>query len=167
MVSSSRMITWRISPSLLRNEFFVETLHAAGKHLGIKFGFDVFFAASSKCFAEFRLGKQRIHRTPTLGEAAACRPWLEEEIALVKPEMIVCLGATAARSLLGAEFRLTRRRGEILESTSWAPRVMATWHPSAVLRIPDEAAKEQARRELVADMKKVQNHVTAIASSPL
>ena len=117
---------------------------------------EVYLTNAVKHFKFEPRGKQRIHRTPTLGEAAACRPWLEEEIAQVKPEMIVCLGATAARSLLGAEFRLTRRRGEILEGTSWAPWVMATWHPSAVLRIPDEVAKEQARRELVEDLSVVQ-----------
>lgn len=109
-------------------------------------------------------GKQRIHRTPTLGEAAACRPWLEAEIEQVKPEMIVCLGATAARSLLGAEFRMTRQRGEVFENTSWAPWLMATYHPSALLRIPDEVAKEEARRQFLADLSKAAERLVAHAA---
>ena len=116
---------------------------------------EVYLTNAVKHFKFEPRGKRRIHRTPTLGEAAACRPWLEAEIALVRPELIVCLGATAARSLLGAEFRMTRQRGEIFEGTSWAPWVMATYHPSALLRIPDETAKEEARRHFLADLAKV------------
>jgi probable DNA metabolism protein len=115
---------------------------------------EVYLTNAVKHFKFEPRGKRRIHRTPTLGEAAACRPWLEAEIALVKPERIVCLGATAARSLLGAEFRLTRQRGEVFTSTAWAPWVMATYHPSALLRIPDEMAKEEARRQFLADLRK-------------
>jgi probable DNA metabolism protein len=99
-------------------------------------------------------GKLRIHRTPTLGEAIACRPWLEAEIAAVQPAMIVCLGATAARSLLGAEIRMTRQRGQVFSGTPWADWVMATYHPSALLRIPDPSAREEARRQFVEDLGK-------------
>ena len=116
---------------------------------------EIYLTNAVKHFKFEPRGKRRIHRTPTLGEAAACRPWLEAEIALVRPELIVCLGATAARSLLGAEFRMARQRGEIFEGTSWAPWVMATYHPSALLRIPDETAKEEARRQFLADLGKV------------
>lgn len=116
---------------------------------------EVYLTNAVKHFKFEPRGKRRIHRTPTLGEAAACRPWLEAEVALVRPELIVCLGATAARSLLGAEFRMTRQRGEIFEGTSWAPWVMATYHPSALLRIPDEAAREEARRQFLTDLSKV------------
>ena len=118
---------------------------------------EVYLTNAVKHFKFEPRGKRRIHRTPTLGEAAACRPWLEAEIALVKPERIVCLGATAARSLLGAELRLTRQRGEVFESTPWAPWVMATYHPSALLRMPDETAREEARRLFLADLGKVRD----------
>ena len=85
----------------------------------------------------------------------ACRPWLETEIRLVKPALIVCLGATAAQSLLGAAFRITKQRGQMITDTPWAPAVTATYHPSALLRIPDEAGREKAFGEFVDDLKKV------------
>ena len=97
-------------------------------------------------------GKRRIHRTPTLGEVAACRPWLEEEIARVRPEAIVCLGATAARALLGAPFRLTEQRGQVFEGTRWAPWLIATYHPSALLRVPDEQQRGEIRRAFLSDL---------------
>jgi uracil-DNA glycosylase family protein len=95
-------------------------------------------------------GKRRIHKKPNAMEIRACRPWLEQEIGLVKPRAIVCLGATAAQSLLGKEFRVTQHRGEALES-QWADAVFATVHPSAVLRTPLER-QEQARRDFFADI---------------
>ena len=97
-------------------------------------------------------GKRRIHQTPRLPEIIACRPWVEAELAVIKPDTLVCLGATAARSLLGAEFRLTRDRGRVF-STRWAPRTLATFHPSAILRGEDEAAKERMYRTLVDDLR--------------
>lgn len=97
-------------------------------------------------------GKRRIHKKPNAMEVRACRPWLEEEIALVKPHVIVCLGATAAQSLLGKDFRVTQRRGEAIES-EWAEAVFATVHPSAVLRTPSEA-RERAEREFFADIER-------------
>jgi probable DNA metabolism protein len=115
---------------------------------------EVYLTNAVKHFKWEPRGKRRLHQTPTLGEAAACRPWLESEIALVKPERIVCLGATAARALLGAQFRITRQRGEVFEGTSWAPWVMATYHPSALLRMPDEALQAEARRQFVEDLRK-------------
>jgi len=126
---------------------------------------EVYLTNAVKHFKFEPRGKRRIHRTPTLGEAAACRPWLEAEISAIRPEMIVCLGATAARSLLGAEFRMARQRGGIFEGTSWAPWVMATWHPSALLRIPDEAAKEEARRQFLEDLGKAAERLNASAPS--
>lgn len=113
---------------------------------------DVYLTNAVKHFKFEPRGKRRLHRTPTPGEAAACRPWLEEEIALVRPDMIVCLGSTAARALLGGPFRITRERGQVFEDTPWAPWLLATWHPSALLRIPDERAKEEARREFLEDL---------------
>jgi uracil-DNA glycosylase len=96
-----------------------------------------------------RTGKRRIHDTPNRGEVQACRPWLEAEVARVVPELIVALGATAAQALLGREFRITRQRGEVLES-DLGP-TLATIHPSAVLRAPDEE-REPAFRSLVDDL---------------
>jgi uracil-DNA glycosylase family protein len=96
-----------------------------------------------------RTGKRRIHDTPNRGEVQACRPWLEAEVARVVPELIVALGATAAQALLGRDFRITRQRGEVLES-DLGP-TLATIHPSAVLRAPDDE-REPAFRGLVDDL---------------
>ncbi len=102
-------------------------------------------------------GKRRIHKKPNAMEVRACRPWLEEEIALVKPKVIVCLGATAAQSLLGRDFRVTRHRGEPIESV-WADAIVPTVHPSAVLRTP-AAERERARREFFADIERARSLV--------
>ena len=99
-------------------------------------------------------GKRRIHKKPNSSEIDACRPWLEAEIDAVKPKVIVCLGATAAQSLLGKEFRVTRQRGEIVESTL-APVVMATVHPSSILRAPDDETRRTEMRRFVEDLKKI------------
>lgn len=96
-------------------------------------------------------GKRRIHKKPSTREIAACRPWLDAEIAALKPTVIVCLGATAAQALLGRDFRVTQHRGEFLLS-SLAPHVMATVHPSSILRAPDEQTRHQQEREFVRDM---------------
>jgi len=87
-------------------------------------------------------GKRRIHQTPGPADIAACRPWIEAELSLLRPEVLVCLGATASRALIGPAFRLMQQRGSFLE-TRWAARTIATFHPSAVLRGQDAA--EQAR----------------------
>jgi uracil-DNA glycosylase family protein len=99
-------------------------------------------------------GKRRIHKKPNAQEINACRPWLEAEIALVKPQVIVALGATAAQALLGAQFRVTKQRGEFLESTL-APYVMATVHPSSILRAPDGETRRLEYRRFVDDLKKL------------
>ncbi len=99
-------------------------------------------------------GKRRIHKKPNAVEIAACRPWLEAEIALVKPEVIVALGATAAQALLGPKFRVTKQRGEFIESTL-APYVMATVHPSSILRAPDDETRRLEYRRFVDDLKKL------------
>jgi uracil-DNA glycosylase len=96
-------------------------------------------------------GKRRIHAKPSQLEIAACLPWLEAEIDLVKPSALVCLGATAAQALLGPKFRVTRQRGEWL-SARWAPHVMATVHPSAILRAPDDDARRAEMKRFVADL---------------
>jgi uracil-DNA glycosylase len=99
-------------------------------------------------------GKRRIHKKPNAIEIGACRPWLEAEIALVKPEVIVALGATAAQALLGAQFRVTKQRGQFIESTL-APYVMATVHPSSILRAPDDETRHLEYRRFVDDLKKL------------
>jgi DNA polymerase len=99
-------------------------------------------------------GKRRIHAKPNAAEVGACRPWLETEIALVRPRVLVCLGATAAQALLGRAFKVTRMRGQFVESPL-APRVTATVHPSSILRAPDEDARRQEMRQFVADLKNV------------
>ncbi len=99
-------------------------------------------------------GKRRIHAKPKAGEIGACRPWLDAEIAVVHPRIIVCLGATAAKALLGASFKVSVDRGRFVESPL-APLVTATVHPSSILREPDSAARRDAMRAFVRDLKKV------------
>jgi uracil-DNA glycosylase family protein len=99
-------------------------------------------------------GKRRIHVKPNSAEIAACRPWLETEIALMKPQILVCLGATAAQALLGRSFRVSQQRGRFVESPL-APRVTATVHPSSILRAPDEEARRIEMKYFVADLKRV------------
>jgi len=99
-------------------------------------------------------GKRRIHKKPNAVEIKACRPWLEAEIAQVKPKVIVALGATAAQALLGPKFRVTKQRGEFLESTL-ASYIMATVHPSSILRAPDDETRRLEYRRFVDDLKKL------------
>lgn len=90
-------------------------------------------------------GKRRLHVKPNASEIAACRPWLDAELAVIRPRVVVLLGATAAQALLGKDFRVTRSRGELLENTGLAPYVMATVHPSSVLRAPDDETRHRER----------------------
>jgi uracil-DNA glycosylase len=99
-------------------------------------------------------GKRRIHQKPNWAEMTACRPWLEAELAVVQPDVLVCLGATAAQSLLGRQFRVTKMRGVPVES-ELAPSVVATVHPSSILRAPDEGARQEAMRDFIRDLKAV------------
>lgn len=99
-------------------------------------------------------GKRRIHAKPNAAEIGACRPWLETEIALVQPRALVCLGATAAQALLGKTFRVSKQRGEFVES-SLASLVMATVHPSSILRARDEHSRQQEMEWFVADLRKL------------
>jgi len=105
-------------------------------------------------------GKRRIHQRPNSSEIAACRPWLDAELAAVKPEIVVCLGATAAQALLGSGFRVTKERGRFVQSEH-APLVTATVHPSSILRIDDAEERRQARKELVRDLKRVAARLAA------
>ena len=99
-------------------------------------------------------GKRRIHAKPNWSEIAACRPWLEAELDVVQPRVLVCLGATAAQALLGRQFRVTQQRGVPIESPL-APLVVATVHPSSILRAPDEQARRAQLEEFVADLRVV------------
>jgi DNA polymerase len=95
-------------------------------------------------------GKRRIHKKPSTAEVRACRPWLEAELTIIRPEILVCLGATAAQAVFGPEYRLTRERGNFVKH-EWAPLATSTVHPSAILRAPDELRGEEYRR-FVADL---------------
>ena len=97
-------------------------------------------------------GKRRIHQKPNAMEIAACRPWLDAELTVIRPEALVCLGATAAQALLGRQFRVTRDRGRLLDS-DLAPVTLATVHPSSILRAPDEEARTRERALFLEDLR--------------
>jgi len=99
-------------------------------------------------------GKRRIHKKPRLSEIEACRPWLDAELKVVEPQVLVCLGASAAQALLGKSFRVTRDRGTVIRS-ELAPHVVATAHPSSILRAPDSRERDRQRADFVRDLKKV------------
>jgi DNA polymerase len=103
-------------------------------------------------------GKRRIHEKPNAREVAACRPWLDAELETVHPRVIVCLGATAAQSLLGRTFRVSRQRGAFVETATGAV-VTATVHPSSILRAPDDETRARERAAFVADLTKVARHL--------
>lgn len=98
-------------------------------------------------------GKRRIHKKPSWREIQACRPWLEQEIAAIRPGVILCLGATAAQSLLGKDFRVTQQRGRVIAMQEGS-RVIATVHPSSILRIEDESERYAELARFVEDLKR-------------
>ena len=98
-------------------------------------------------------GKRRIHAKPDALEIFACLPWLEAELAVVRPQLVVCLGATAAQTFLGKKFKVTQERGKILASPL-APRVLATVHPSSILRAPDDETRRLEMRRFIDDLRK-------------
>jgi DNA polymerase len=104
-------------------------------------------------------GKRRIHQKPNAREIEACFPWLQAELEVVKPRVIICLGATAAQALLGRTFRVTKQRGRWIESNLSA-KVMATVHPSSILRAPDDKTREMQFREFVKDLKFAAKEIT-------
>jgi DNA polymerase len=112
----------------------------------------VYVTNAVKHFSWEPRGKRRIHKKPRASEVRACRPWLDAELEAVRPDLIVCLGATASQALMGAAFRLSAHRGEILPGPD-GRRVLATIHPSAVLRAPDEDGRREAFDGLVADLR--------------
>ena len=112
---------------------------------------EVYVTNVVKHFSWFPRGKRRIHKTPTQSEVAACLDWLEAERKLVNPKVIVCLGATAAKALLGRDFRVSVQRGQLIEG-GIVPFMLATVHPSSLLRMSDEAERKEAFDRLVADL---------------
>lgn len=116
-----------------------------------------------KHFKFERRGKLRIHKKPNAEQVHACFPWLEAELRVVQPRALVLLGATAAQALLGSSFRVSRQRGQFLES-DLAPRVLATVHPSSILRAPDEEARALAYKGFVADLSVVAEELREPAS---
>jgi uracil-DNA glycosylase len=108
-----------------------------------------------KHFKWIARGRRRIHSTPNAREIRACRPWLDEELELVQPRVLVVLGATAAQALLGSSFRVTQQRGKPLPDTDLAPFVVATVHPASILRAPDPEARESEGRAFVDDLRTV------------
>jgi DNA polymerase len=115
---------------------------------------DVYVTNVVKHFKWEPRGKRRIHQKPNSVEIGACRPWLDAELAVVKPRVLVCLGATAAQALLGRSFKVSRQRG-VLVVSPLAPRVLATVHPSSILRAPDDETRRLEVERFVADLKKV------------
>ena len=114
----------------------------------------VYVTNAVKHFKFEQRGKRRIHQTPRAPELNACRPWLEAELALIKPDVLVCLGATAARAIFGDKFRITKDRGHFAE-TRWAKKTIATYHPSAVLRGETEAQQAELYAMLLEDLRLV------------
>ena len=114
----------------------------------------VYVTNAVKHFKSEPRGKRRIHKKPSAGEVAACQPWLEAEIAAIRPEIIVCLGATASQALLGRQFRVSESRGQFVKSPL-APYVTATVHPSSLLRAPDEESRRRGIAQFIRDLRKV------------
>jgi len=114
----------------------------------------VYVTNTVKHFKWTARGKRRLHEKPNAREIAACRPWLDAELAVLQPEVVVCLGATAAQALLGRTFRVTKMRGQILRH-ELAAAVMATVHPSSILRAPDDEARHREMELFVRDLRAV------------
>jgi len=127
---------------------FDEALAAAGIDRGA-----VYVTNAVKHFKWEPRGKRRIHKKPNAMEIAACRPWFDAEVKVLKPEIVVLLGATAAQALLGRTFRVTKQRGEIIPASGDKPVMLATIHPSAILRAPDDDARHEEMRKFIEDLK--------------
>jgi len=117
---------------------------------------EVFVTNAVKHFKFEERGKRRLHKKPTVGETNACRPWLEAEIEVVKPDVLVALGATAAQSVFGRAYRVTQERGKFVEHP-WAKHATSTVHPSSILRAPDEDQRHAEYHRFVEDLIKVRS----------
>jgi DNA polymerase len=131
-------------------------LDKALEEAGIERG-RVYLTNAVKHFRWVRRGKRRLHEKPNAGQIRACRPWLEGEVAAVKPHIVVLLGATAAQSVMGPSFRVSRQRGEVMPSPFGVP-ILATVHPSSILRATDDASREVSMAAFVADLKVAAGH---------
>ena len=130
-----------------------QALEAAGVDRSL-----VYVTNAVKHFKWVPRGKRRLHQRPDRDEVAACLPWLEAEVAVIKPEVVVCLGATAAQALLGSSFRVTRQRGQLMPSTL-GPPIMATVHPSSILRAPDDESRRVALEAFIADLSHLRQYL--------
>jgi len=135
-------------------KLFDEALESAGIERDIVY---VTNAVKHFKFVRQELVKRRLHKKPNAAQVRACHPWLREEVRLVRPKLVVALGSTAAQSLLGSSFRVTRHRGTVVTS-DWAGTVISTVHPSSVLRAPKEL-RANARREFLRDIAKVAEYL--------
>jgi len=127
-----------------------ELLNASLRDAGIERR-DIYLTNVVKHFKFERRGKRRLHKKPDSREIYACRPWLESELMALQPKTVICRGATAAQALLGRDFRLSQQRGGI-QVTEWSERTIATWHPAAILRMPDENRKREMIEQFVQDL---------------
>ena len=132
-------------------------LNAALEHAGIDRS-TVYVTNAVKHFKWEARGKRRLHKRPDAAEVAACRPWLDKEIDLVQPRVVVCLGATAAQALLGRAFRVTTQRGEVFPQPA-GHVITATVHPSSILRAPDAGARETELAAFTEDLRQVAKHL--------
>jgi DNA polymerase len=126
---------------------------------------DVYVSNAVKHFSFEQRGTRRIHSRPNARQIQACRPWIEAELRIVKPQVLVLMGSTAAQSLIGRHFKVTRDRGKPFES-EWSPWTIATFHPSALLRIPDEAMRMQARADFIADLRSAADRLQPPKATP-
>jgi len=126
-----------------------EALEAAGIDRG-----QIYITNAVKHFKWKPQGKRRLHQKPNAAEINACRPWLDAELAVVRPELLVLLGATAAQALLGRDFRVTLQRGQFIERPG-LPVIMATVHPSSILRAPDDESRQLEMRAFIEDLRRV------------
>jgi uracil-DNA glycosylase len=117
----------------------------------------VYLTNAVKHFRFTMRGKRRLHEKPNAGQVRACRPWLEAEIAVVRPGTLVLLGATAAQAVMGPDFRVSKQRGEVLESPFGIP-ALATVHPSSILRATDAESREAALQSLIDDLRVARQH---------
>ncbi len=127
-----------------------ELLNEALRQAGIDRS-EVYITNVVKHFNFVERGKQRLHKKPSSRHIYACRPWLEAELNAIRPQVLVCLGATPAQALFGRDFRITQSRG-VVRASEWCRRTVATWHPAAILRMPDRDRREQMQQQLVSDL---------------
>ena len=115
-----------------------------------------------KHFKFTQSGPRRLHKKPSSREIYACRPWMEAELAIIDPAVVVCLGSTPAQTLFGRDFRVTNQRGQV-RPTDWCRQTIATWHPAAILRMPDGERKSAMRDELTRDLAMISELVPGIS----